>query len=108
MFNKPLCITQDSNAKQHKHVRKLVPKLRRNFASFSRSLGGAMDRRSFLLVDGSYLFKGSLRFRGMGQLDYQLVCKYLAEQVGLGQNADGFAPKFSHTIRAACEGFIPS
>jgi hypothetical protein len=53
-----------------------------------------MNRTTFLLIDGSYLFKGSLRFRGAGQLDYQLVCKYLAEQVGLGQNPDGFEAVF--------------
>lgn len=48
-----------------------------------------MDRSTYLLIDGGYLFKGSLRLRGAGMLDYQLLCKYLAEQVGLGQNPDG-------------------
>ncbi len=52
----------------------------------------AMDRSTYLVMDGSYLFKGSLRFRSAGMLDYQLLCKYLGEQVGLGPNADGCVP----------------
>lgn len=51
-----------------------------------------MDRSTYLVMDGSYLFKGSMRFRSAGLLDYQLLCKYLAEQLGLGPNADGSVP----------------
>ena len=50
----------------------------------------AVEGKSYLVMDGSYLFKGSIRFRGLGLLDYQLLCKYIAEQVGVGPNADGF------------------
>ena len=78
-------------------------KLRRSVQSGARvkhttPAAPAMDRSSFLIMDGSYLFKGSMRFRSAGLLDYQLLCKYLAEQVGVGPNADGFVSLLSHAV----------